>query len=849
MAERDVPIIQDTERVWVFVILLGLLWLCPAVGGHVWILLGTATALALLFVFPFGQDLLRRPAGFLATMMVLLAAVVFEWSRVGISAGLESFSELDEILGLFVRIAGIQSEIHLRSLDDTFWAAVEGMGEQIDWTTASVLVVVTLAAGSLLVAGARVLVRLASGRMELSGASFDLAARGLLIPLVGCTAVWIWAGNGAGNFLGIPTRLAALLLFLFHFHAFWPRTRWLSRWLCLIVIGSMVPLGPTLSAMDVIGGGLYGGSGIPQVTGPPFFAVPLTVVAFLRLLWDFIRVLYFIHDPFVRTFFFGGSLDSLIYGQAGYRYELLVGLYVFPVAGMSLGPVIALALPLLVALRLVRGDVRGRPWAYGLGCLALAVAMSPLWSCLVDPLLYRPAFLGETGFLWLTQGLPLTAVLAAAAVASLSLASAMSGARSSGHPTHVAWSEPFDGDETLLPKEVTRRLQRVFRALTSEALWLPLLSAILILGGLLGAATYLVWNRYLGTFPGVRDPRPGQTAAAPVLAPYFTKGVSPRIGLAHLGRADLRTIRKRFDPNDYAFYYGYVRPSRYFKGPLLPDQAACDRLTSETLRPDVRPYLEAFEQAAEADVCGWRVLTAANHPAVVDSWNLRETSRMISARASVAMAKGRWDAARQDISRLFRMGALIGAEGNYAQRMSNIRRYGVRCVFGMLRVSPDDQVRPLLEQLRSLSPWMQPLVTFHTFEDVLPGIAWHTRFVARLEIHGVTLQFENHVVADQGEVANFRLELMACATRAYLVETKRLPTTMDDLRPLLGGPPPKDPFTGKDFEAEFSAQRVRFAIAQNALPAWFDAGPLICRVSGKDLLAICVNAKGEVSVE
>jgi hypothetical protein len=95
------------------------------------------------------------------------------------------------------------------------------------------------------------------------------------------------------------------------------------------------------------------------------------------------------------------------------------------------------------------------------------------------------------------------------------------------------------------------------------------------------------------------------------------------------------------------------------------------------------------------------------------------------------------------------------------------------------------------------------------------------------------------MMVDKTTVAKFRLLLLAGASRLYLAEKGRLPARPDDLRSYFGELIPPDPFTGGEFDAEFSAERVRFS-AEKSIPAWFDTQ------GTKYLPVISIRADGEV---
>jgi hypothetical protein len=490
VAERDLPILNDTERVWIIVILLGFLWLGPALPGGVWIALAATAVLAALFLFPFGREWVRRLPGFIVVLTVLIGLHFFEIAKAVVT-------------GPGLILLGIQE----------FWIiATEEPGAMLP-----PLVVLAVIA-FVLVRARHPLGQWFQHRTPLEGASFELAAQGLFIPLILCGGVSLWTQSASARNLGIPLRAAVALLFLFHFYTYWPKKRWVGRWLFFILFSSLG------GGVDILELSLY----LPYLSAGPNAAV----AGFLQMvLWDFPRVLFSFNDPGVRGFFLGQSLPLLPDEIIDSTTRLLDGLTLFESAGFGLCALIALALPPLAALRLVRGEIRARPMGYVLWCLAFSVATAPLWGSLVNAFLYRPLFLGQMFFFWVTRGLLLQAALSVALFLSRPLAMALAGGAVSMDQQKLEPNETTPAPNAPYRGGIRSRLKAGFRFILREEVLLPILCVILVLSAFAGALCANGLNRAVGRFHGVIDPRPGEIAAAPILEPVCTKKVSPRIGL------------------------------------------------------------------------------------------------------------------------------------------------------------------------------------------------------------------------------------------------------------------------------------------------------------------------------
>ncbi|MBM3333249.1 hypothetical protein FJY63_01165 [Candidatus Sumerlaeota bacterium] len=763
-AERDAPFLSDSERVWSLVVWLGILWLGPPHVGVIWAVLCATAILAVLFLAPAARPYLSR--GFLFPTILIL------------------------LMGLFVaQIAIVVARQKGR----------EGLSPLGHLIIGLALLVVILA-----IAGLIAHFRWRRRRAELPGASFELTARGLLIPLILCGAVSLLATS-----LGNPTsthvmRAAAVLLFLFHFYAYFPKQRWVLRWWGLILLLSLALLytRAELRVRLIL---------LPArlTTELP---VPLTVGAFLLMLRDIPRAISLsIADPAVASFFLPGPVDPAGLDTVLDKH-LLDSLTGFELGGRRLGPMLGLALPLLIALRIVGGQPRRRLFGYTLWCAIFSVATIWLWGTLSDPFLYRPLFLAETWFLWLRQGLPLQIALSVGLLASAPLAAALSGQLASGESQTAGSSESAEISPGAVMATSGSLERRMLRRLFSEKFWLPVFISFFVFSGLIGSLCIFVVNGCMGTFHGVIEPRPGEVAAGPILRPLFSK---PEPSLL------TRTFSEGFVPTQYLPFLGIPRKrAREFS---LPTEAACDRLLSESRRPEVRQYLEAFERAAECDVCNWRFVDAGGKIVIPGYRNMRDAARFIAARSSVEMARGQWEAARQDIRRLVRFGAVLGSEGLLIQRMIGVanRDIGVRCAFLAAQISPKEELPRLFAELRSLDRWVRCLADMEALREAEPELNWP----ARLVFPGLMLpRCTRAITVDKCGVAQFRMLLLACATQIRLAETGQMPATMDDLEPLFDGMLPLDPFSrsGQEFRANFSPERVRFSAVEGALPREFD---------------------------
>jgi hypothetical protein len=353
-----------------------------------------------------------------------------------------------------------------------------------------------------------------------------------------------------------------------------------------------------------------------------------------------------------------------------------------------------------------------------------------------------------------------------------------------------------------------------------------LLSAILVVSAIVGALCSLSINKGYGTFRGVPDLRPGEVAQGPILYPLFTK---PYLSMLKFSEG--------FEPTEYPPFY---RSTEKAVWPDLPTVEQCDRLTSEGRRAEVQKYVRPIERAAEADICGWRFLNDKNHIAVPGFINIREAVRFISARSTVAMAQGDWDAARRDIRTMIRFGTVVGSEGVLVQRMIGVAMHGIgtQCATLAVAVAPEEELPRFLELLRSVDPWVWILVDAEALEEAEPCFAWPNRLIlADIMFPGGM----RAVTVGKVSVAKFRLALLACATRRHIVEKGRLPAEQDDLREYIPHPP-LNPFTNKDFVMEVTPEYVRFT-AEDSIPPWFDTQ------GTKYLPVITIKASGEVLIE
>lgn len=797
MNSHDRPLLGDSERIWILTLLLGISWLGMALPEHLGIVIGATFAFAVLLLLPTGEKWLRWNTGFVAGLLVFSGLAVGQIVRTAFGTILGGWPSLQhDVMGIAT----------------ARWAIVIG-----------VLAVVAMC----IIGGIQLFARPIHRRIELPGPTPRQAACGLIVPLTVCTLLAVVTRKANSSEIALHVRTAIALLFLFHIYTYWPRRRWISRWLLFGLFLLVIPRGSERGWL-------------PETEIPLLLSACGAVAGFFRILLDLGKVLVSLDDPLIRNFFFGGSWDRNAFLQI---HDLLRGLMLFEFYGIQIMPILALALPPLGALRIVRGEPRRRPMLYAFSFLSFAALTAALWSPLHRVGLYWPVFLRELHVFWLTRALPVQLVLAAAPLAATPLAKALAGRED---PVGL----PGSARHPVPAPSRFGRLRKVPRFLFNERLLLPPLLLILALSGLVGGMCTLVMYRIYGTFHGVIDPRPGETAQAPILKPLFTSRMSPAIPQGpRRPRTGMQNPPNRFKIEDYLLLN--APPKDLTAGGILPTEAACDRLMHEAARPEIHEYVVAFERAAEADVCGWRVLNQKNEVDSPHVINVLYTARFICARASVAMAQGRWEAARGDIRRVLRFAMVFGSEGTLHQRMIGLRigEQDVRCAYAALLVSPDEEVSPLFEQLRSLHPWVRLLADDAAFESAEPRLGWPQRLV----LSTIQLPIELPILrrdlstTDLANVAQFRLVLLASATRYYYVEHGRLPAASDDLRPLFGGPPPLDPFSGKDFVATFSANQVRFSTAKNAIPKSYDPTLFLLHVPATQRLGITVKVDGQVS--